>query len=202
MTHERGGVRECQEGRRVPLHRVPTQHDNMTTSGTPVDAERLHNIYEENLNAIYRFIYSKVGNREEAEDLTSQVFIKAIRGLDAARGAHSIQSWLFHIARTTIADHWRWFYQLRVQSLEDLLAAGWEGPTQEQRDTPPPMPDERVRLLMAKLPPRYREVLTCRFLLNYSIRETAAKMGLTEANVKVLQFRALKKASQVELSPT
>jgi RNA polymerase sigma-70 factor, ECF subfamily len=167
-----------------------------------MDAERLRSIYEENLNAIYRFIYSKVGNREEAEDLTSQVFIKAIRGIDAARGAHSIQSWLFHIARTTIADHWRWFYQLRVQSLEDLLTAGWEGPVQEERDEPPKTPEERVRRILAKLPPRYREVLTYRFLLNYSIRETAGKMGLSEANVKVLQFRALKKASQIDMTST
>jgi RNA polymerase sigma-70 factor (ECF subfamily) len=186
----------------VPLHQERTPAEEETTSGNPMDAERLRSIYEENLNAIYRFIYTKVGNREEAEDLTSQVFIKAIRGIDTARGAHSIQSWLFHIARTTIADHWRWFYQLRVQSLEDLLSAGWEGPIPEQHDDPPKTPEERVQRILALLPPRYREVLINRFLLNYSIRETAAKMGLSEANVKVLQFRALRTASQIELTST
>ncbi|MBF6589785.1 MAG: sigma-70 family RNA polymerase sigma factor [Ktedonobacterales bacterium] len=183
----------------MPLHRERTQAEGQTVSGETMDAERLRNIYEENLAAIYRFIYSKVGNREEAEDLTSQVFIKALRGIDGARGAQSIQSWLFHIARTTIADHWRWFYQLRMQSLEDLLAAGWEGPLRERQGEPPGPPDERVRRLLARLPTRYREVLTYRFLVNYSIKETAAKMNLTEANIKVLQFRALKKAAQIEL---
>lgn len=167
-----------------------------------MDDERLRGIYEENLSAIYRFIYSKVGNREEAEDLTSQVFVKALRSIDGARGAQSIQSWLFHIARTTIADHWRWFYQLRVQSLEDLLAAGWEGPVVESRAAPQPPSEDRAQRILAHLPARYREVLTYRFLLSYSIRETAAKMGLTEANVKVLQFRALKKAGQVDLGDT
>ncbi len=183
----------------MPLRQVRSQAESETTANDPLDAERLRSIYEENLHAIYRFIYSKVGNREEAEDLTSQVFLKAIRSVDAARGAQSIQSWLFHIARTTIADHWRWFYQSRVQSLEDLLAAGWEGPVQEQPGEATRTPAEHVQRLLPKLPPRYREVLTYRFLRNYSIRETAAQMGLSEANVKVLQFRALKKASQLGL---
>jgi RNA polymerase sigma-70 factor (ECF subfamily) len=184
----------------VPLRRAHTQAEEQAGTAEPVDAERFRGIYEENLTAIYRFIYSKVGNREEAEDLTSQVFVKAIRGIDGARGAASIQSWLFHIARTTIADHWRWFYQLRLQSLEDLLSGGWEGPAQEQKGEPPVATEARVARILGLLPPRYRDVLTYRFLLNYSIRETAEKMGLTEANIKVLQFRALKKAGQVELN--
>jgi RNA polymerase sigma-70 factor (ECF subfamily) len=60
-------------------------------------------------------------------------------------------------------------------------------------------PEERAQRILAQLPARYREVLTYRFLLNYSIKDTAAKMNLTEANVKVLQFRALKKAGHIEL---
>jgi RNA polymerase sigma-70 factor (ECF subfamily) len=59
-------------------------------------------------------------------------------------------------------------------------------------------PGERVKRLMQALPEHYRDVLTCRFLLNLSIRETATRRGLTEANVKVLQFRALKRATVVE----
>ncbi len=55
-----------------------------------------------------------------------------------------------------------------------------------------------MRRILQALPEHYREVLTCRFLLNLSIRDTAQKMGLTEANVKVLQFRALKRAADLE----
>lgn len=162
------------------------------------DTPRLQQLYEENLAAIYRFVFSKVGNREEAEDLTSQVFIKAVRTLDQARGTQSIQSWLFQVARTTVADHWRKFYRLRVNSLDDLLDAGWEGPTDEAIAAPSHLPELRAQRLLARLPERYRQVLTYRFLLNYSIHETAEKMQLSEANVKVLQFRALKKAAALE----
>jgi RNA polymerase sigma-70 factor (ECF subfamily) len=155
-------------------------------------------LYEEHLTAIYRFIFSKVGNREEAEDLTSQVFIKAVRHLDQSRHIESIQSWLFQVARTTVADHWRRFYRLRMRSLDDLLEAGWEGPGDARADPRSPSPEGRIQRLLALLPERYREVLTLRFLENCSIAETASRMGLSEPNVKVLQFRALKKAAAID----
>jgi RNA polymerase sigma-70 factor (ECF subfamily) len=167
-------------------------------SEEPRDDSSLQALYEQHLGAIYRFIYSKVGNREEAEDLTSQVFLKAVRGLDQARDAQSVQSWLFQVARTTIADHWRAFYALPARSLDDLLDAGWEGPQEVARGAPPTEPVERVQRILARLSQRYRDVLVYRFLMNLSVRETAARMALSEANVKVLQFRALKKASQIE----
>ncbi len=163
-----------------------------------VDTHSLRQLYEDNLVAIYRFVYSRVGNREEAEDLTSQVFVKALRGLDRGRDPQSIQSWLFQVARTVVADHWRAFYRMRSDSLDDLLAAGWEAPALAVEPALPP--DQRVQRILGQLPARYREVLTYRFLLNYSIRETAEKMQLTEANIKVLQFRALKKAATIDPS--
>lgn len=170
-----------------------------STSG---QAQSFRTLYQENLSVVYRFIYSKVGNREEAEDLTSQVFLKAVRGLDRERGGQSIQSWLYQVARTTIADHWRSFYKIRATSLESMLEQGWEEPAEERVELPSYQPEERVRRILELLPPHYREVLTCRFLLSLSIRETAERMGLTEANVKVLQFRALKKAAEVGYGDT
>ncbi len=154
-------------------------------------------LYEENLSLIYRYVFSKVGNREEAEDLTSQIFMKAVRGVQTERGAFSVQKWLFQVARTTIADYWRARYRIATSSLDALLEAGWEGPT-EYEPTLSATPAEVVQNLLQALPEHYREVLTCRFLLNLSIRETAGKLGLTEANVKVLQFRALKRAADLE----
>jgi RNA polymerase sigma-70 factor (ECF subfamily) len=160
--------------------------------------------YQEHIGLIYRYVYSKVGNREEAEDLTSQIFMKAVRAMDTERGTLSMQKWVFQVARTTIADYWRSHYRIATSSLDELLDAGWEGPAMVEpaddasMDEKRGQPDERVRRILAALPEHYREVLTCRFLLNLSIRETADRMGLTEANVKVLQFRALKRAADLE----
>jgi RNA polymerase sigma-70 factor (ECF subfamily) len=171
--------------------------------GDTVQAYEFQTFYQENLGQIYRYVYSKVGNREEAEDLTSQIFMKAVRGVDTERGTLSIQKWLFQVARTTIADYWRTYYRIAVSSLEELLEAGWEGPAGEEELTAySSQPVERVERILQSLPGHYREVLTCRFLLNLSIKETAQRMGLTEANIKVLQFRALKRAADLEHSIT
>lgn len=163
-----------------------------------MQAQELQTFYQENLSLIYRYIYSKVGNREEAEDLTSQVFLKAVRGVNTERGALSVQKWLFQVARTTIADYWRAHYRIAASSLDALLEAGWEGPVESELSAVSVGPIERVQRLLQALPQHYREVLTCRFLLNLSIRETASQLGLSEANVKVLQFRALKRAADLE----
>jgi RNA polymerase sigma-70 factor (ECF subfamily) len=164
--------------------------------------QEFQTFYQENLGLIYRYVYSKVGNREEAEDLTSQIFIKAIRGVDTQRGPQSMQKWLFQVARTTIADYWRLHYRVSVSSLEELLEAGWEGPAEGEPAMVNSRPVEHVHRILQALDERYREVLNCRFLLNLSIKETALRMGLTEANVKVLQFRALKRAGELEFVVT
>ena len=162
------------------------------------NVQQIQTFYQENLLLIYRYIYSKVGNREEAEDLTSQTFIKAVRGVDYQRSPQSVQKWLFQIARTTVADYWRSYYRAPISSLEELLDAGWEGPAEEEPVPVSTTPAKKVEHILRVLPERYREVLTCRFLLNLSIKETALRMGLTEANVKVIQFRALKSAADIE----
>ena len=162
------------------------------------NVQEFQTFYQENLGLIYRYVYSKVGNREEAEDLTSQIFMKAVRGVDIERGSQSMQKWLFQVARTTIADYWRAHYRVSTSSLEELLDNGWEGPSEEEPAAMNSKPEDRVRGILQALPEHYREVLTCRFLLNLSIRDTAIRMGLTESNVKVLQFRALKRAGDLE----
>jgi RNA polymerase sigma-70 factor (ECF subfamily) len=162
------------------------------------NVQEFQTFYQENLGLIYRYVYSKVGNREVAEDLTSQIFMKAVRSVDTERGSQSMQKWLFQVARTTIADYWRAHYRVSVNSLEELLEAGWEGPADEEPAAMNGKPEDRVQRILQALPEHYREVLTCRFLLNLSIRDTAMRMNLTEANVKVLQFRALKRAADLE----
>ena len=166
--------------------------------GDPMDVQEFQRFYQEKVGLIYRYVYSKVGNKEEAEDLTSEIFLKAVSGIDQQRSPQSMQNWLFLIARITIADHWRAHYRLPKSSLDELLEVGWEGPTEEEPATKSSGPADRVQRLLQALPEHYREVLTCRFLLNLSIKATALRMGLTVANVKVLQFRALKRAANLE----
>lgn len=163
-----------------------------------LDEQEFQQVYEDHCSLIYRYVVGHVGNREEAEDLTAQIFLKAVRGIDTGRDALSRQKWLFRVARTTLADYWRTHYRIPVQSLDALLETGWEGPAEEDAALASNEPEARVHRLLQALPERDREVLTCRFLLALSVKDTAVRMGLTEANVKVLQYRALKRAAELD----
>src|SRR5215210_3133218 len=71
------------------------------------EAVALEPAYARYVVPIYRFLYSRLGNQEEAEDLTSDVFLKAVRQLEPNRDDASVQAWLYQVARTTLADYWR-----------------------------------------------------------------------------------------------
>ncbi len=150
-------------------------------------------VYETYVEAIYRFVYRRVGNRPDAEDITSQVFLKALKGLDLSRPDQSIAGWLYQTAETSIADYWRQFYRYpKADPPEDWPEPGAfsgheEGPAAS-----------RVVELLAKLPENYRRVLELRFLEGLSIRETAQRMGISESNAKVLQHRALRMAAKLD----
>ena len=163
-----------------------------------MDAGDFHTFYQENLGLIYRFVSSKVENHQEAEDLTSQVFLKVVRGLDLKRDPRSMRAWLFQVARTTLADYWRIHYRGTTRSLDDLLEADWQGRVDAGAALVKSSAAELVQEILQALPERDREILTSRFLLHLSVRETAVRMGLTEANTKVVQYRALQRAARLE----
>src|SRR5256712_9371766 len=145
--------------------------------------------YQTHGPAISQYIYSRVGNRPDAEDLTAQVFMKAISGMRNDVSVPELRSWLYRVAQTTLADHWREYYAEGAGELDEDV-------------TRPPAPREnpeavhRVDALLATLPESYRRVLELRFLRGYSVRETAQELSLREANVKGLQFRALNPAGR------
>src|SRR5256886_6072007 len=127
--------------------------------------------YQTHVTAIYQYIYSRVGNRPDAEDLTAQVFMKAISGMRSDVSVPELRSWLYRVAQTTLADHWREHYAEGAGELDDDV-------------TRPPAPREnpeaaqRVDSLLATLPESYRRVLELRFLLGHAVRETAQELSL------------------------
>jgi RNA polymerase sigma-70 factor, ECF subfamily len=158
---------------------------------------RFEEIYDQQVVPIYRFIYARVGNRPDAEDLTAQVFMRAVEQLDTTRDGGQIVSWLYRVSQNAIADYWRAFYRLPVIGT-DQVAPGWE-PAQpgEERERPgeAAATATRVRRVLERLPQRYARVLELRFLQRMSVAETAAQMGISHGNAKILQYRALRKAA-------
>ena len=153
-------------------------------------------VYGEHVVGIYRFVYARVGNRPDAEDLTAQVFVRAVEQLDTGREPGQIAAWLYRVAQNAIADYWRAFYRLPVVGV-DHVAPGWE--PADDGAARPSVPDDRasvrVQALLRNLPDRYRRVLELRFLQRMTVAETAQAMGISSGNAKVLQYRALRKAA-------
>jgi RNA polymerase sigma-70 factor (ECF subfamily) len=173
--------------------RVPASRAWRTSLAEPPDLEQVFARY---IDPIYRFLYSRVGNREDAEDLTSEVFLKATRQLDSQRPEASMAQWLFTVARTVLADHWRRFYRSGAPVPLDDARVG----DIPEKSVAPSTSEENVRrvtALLEALPERYRRVLDLRFLRGYSIQETAQELGITPENVKVIQHRALAKAVRI-----
>src|SRR5918996_2629375 len=132
---------------------------------------RFEEIYDEQVVSIYRYVYARVGNRPDAEDLTAQVFMRAVEQLDTTRDHGQIVSWLYRVSQNAISDYWRAFYRLPVIG-SDQVAPGWEpmepAPARERpgEDGAAIAP---VRQLLAQLPDRYARVLELRFLQRLSV---------------------------------
>ena len=161
----------------------------------------LREVYDHSVEQIYKFVYFKVGNREDAEDIVSQVFMKAANSLDVTQEEHVRLAWLYQVARTTITDHWRSYYKGPVTSLEEMeekapvhFAAEPIRLNGEVEELEPAI--AKVQAVLQTLPENYRRVLELRFLQGCSLKETAEALGITEGNAKVIQHRALLKSAK------
>jgi RNA polymerase sigma-70 factor (ECF subfamily) len=146
------------------------------------------------LELVYAFIYARVGNRADAEDLTQQVAMKAIPRLRPGSPPSAIRGYLFATARSVLGAFWSTRLGLSEAELREDLALAVppsEPPSEEGAQT--------VQEILAQLSDNYRRVLELRFLHGYSLKEVAAEMKSTVGAIKVMQLRALRAAAKVRL---
>jgi len=148
-------------------------------------------VYRDNATWVYRTIFARVGNRADAEDLTTEVFLAALRPLRMTATVAEVRAYLRATARTVLAAHWRETLGREVTSIADIAMAA---PDAEDAISTAP---QRVHAVLQALPDNYRRILELRFLQSRSIKDSAAELGVTVANAKVLQHRALRLAAQV-----
>lgn len=155
------------------------------------DPDALGKIYDDYFDRIFRFIYFRTSHKETAEDLAEEVFIKAFRGLASMEGGpEKLQAWLFQIARNAVIDHYR-AKKPTVDISELELEATYTSTIVDELH----LQDEQKRLLRAieQLPAEHAQVVRLRFLEDLSISEIAQQLDRTEGNIRIIQFRALKK---------
>ena len=149
------------------------------------DPGRFGELYENNFERVYAYIARRVGNREEAQDLTAEVFHQALANLARYewRGL-PFAAWLLRIASNAIADSWK--FKAREQgnpSSDELLSHDIHMEDVEQR--------AKLFRLVTTLPSDQRRVIEMRFAQEKSIREIAKELGRAGGAVKQLQFRGL-----------
>jgi RNA polymerase sigma-70 factor (ECF subfamily) len=148
------------------------------------------------VDPVYRFFYSRVGNREDAEYLTEEVFLRAIPQLEERRSKADLARWLFRITRTVLAEYWH-----PPDGRGAVVPTGdggksefWEEPG---RDAAWGGNDGLVERVLAALPKPDRQVVELRLLHGYSIQETAQAVGVLPECVSIIQRRALARAVQI-----
>lgn len=150
-------------------------------------------VYRDNVDRVYRLMFAKVGNRPDAEDLTAEVFLAALRPLRVSASAAEVRAYLFATARTVLAGHWRRTLGREITRLTDddeleLVPADAAVSSAAVG---------RAAVILAELPELYRRILQLRFLDSCSMREAAAALGVSVGYAKVLQHRALRRAAEL-----
>jgi len=136
---------------------------------------------------IYGYIYHRVRQREDAEDLTSEVIVKMVKALTKQNG--NFMAWIYKIAANTIIDYQRRLTSRKETSLDELTI---DLPDKKQSMPKNVLTADKLKMGIAGLTAEQAEVIALRFLQENNIEETARIMGKSVGAVKVMQFRAIK----------
>lgn len=159
------------------------------------DKEAFIEVYDANVKDINRFVYFKIGNREEANDLTSMIFLKAWNHIQnkTLEDAKTLRALLYKIARNAIVDYYRENGNKITISLDNeehkIDVSDDVKPTPDRLDEEADL--ELIRRQLPYLKEEYREVIVMKFINDLSLEEIADISGKSKGSVRVLIHRAL-----------
>ena len=154
------------------------------------DRGALEELYLLHFDRIYSYLHMSVGSRHDAEDLTTQTFVKMLEAIGRFQWRSvPFSAWLFRIAHNLAMDHFR--ANRRWQPEEEIpeVVHGEESSAEDQALAS--LGQTSMLALVDRLSPEQRQVLTLKFVFRFSNAEAAAILGKTEGAVKSLQHRAL-----------
>jgi RNA polymerase sigma-70 factor (ECF subfamily) len=174
------------------------------------DTEAFGQIYELYVDTVYRYVYLRVGSVQQAEDITAETFVRALRRLDSFTWqGKDIAAWFITIARNLVTDLRR-SSRFRLEVATDEIVGAEQAAGASRTGVPgattTPTPEQEVldrardhRLVEAvrTLRPDQQECLVLRFFHELSVAETARALGRSEGAVKQLQLRAVRQLAEV-----
>ena len=171
--------------------REPTDHvRQLVDRAQKGDRDALEELYLLHFDRIYSYLHVSVGNRHDAEDLTTQTFLKMLESIGRFRWQSApFSAWLFRIAHNLAMDHFR--ARKRVQPEEEVPEPiGSEEPSAEL-EAMQSLGRQSMLELIDKLSPEQQQVLTLKFVFNFANADVAKILDKTEGAIKSLQHRAL-----------
>ena len=158
------------------------------------NGEAFGQLYEAYLDRVYRFIFFRVTDVQMAEDLTSQVFLKAWENLGRYHPHGPFLAWLYAIARNTVIDSYR--TRKQTVSLDEAAPiASQEAKLEDRLQLEFEM--EALQAAMRQLTEEQQEVITLKFIADYDTERIAKEMGKSEGAIRALQMRALQALARV-----
>jgi RNA polymerase sigma-70 factor (ECF subfamily) len=152
------------------------------------DEGAIRDLYLRHKTNVFRYLFYQLGDSQAAEDLTSEVFIRMIRGLPSFQPRGSFQAWLYQIAHNLAIDyHRKEKANNRLPLMEDLVADGDSPVETVERQ----LDNQRLQGALVQLNQAQREVLILRFIMGLPIEQTAQTLRCSEDAVKGLQRRGL-----------
>ena len=154
------------------------------------DRAALEDLYLLHFDRVYSYLHMSVGNRHDAEDLTTQTFMKMLEAIRRFEWRSvPFSAWLLRIAHNLAMDHFRAHRRWRPEEEVPESADGEECSAEEQALAS--LGETRVLTLIERLAPEQQQVLMLKFVYRFSNGEVASILGKTEGAVKSLQHRAL-----------
>src|SRR5438270_3109703 len=154
------------------------------------DRGALEELYLIHFDRIYSYLHVTVGNRPDAEDLTTQTFLKMLESIGKFRwGSAPFSAWLFRIAHNLAMDHFR--ASRRWQPEEEVPEPDADESTSAEAGALESIGRKSMLELIEDLSPEQQQVLTLKFVFNFANAEAATILGKTEGAIKSLQHRAL-----------
>jgi RNA polymerase sigma-70 factor (ECF subfamily) len=157
------------------------------------DAEAFGELYDHYVTMVHRYVYSRVGDRTLALDVTSETFVRALRRIDSLSfQGRDVGAWLVTIARNIVRDHVKSSrFRLEVTTADMRDAdRGTDGPEDAVVQA---LTNEALMACVKQLGPEQQECIALRFLHGLSVSETAAIMGKKDGAIKALQHRAVRR---------
>src|SRR5438105_6516830 len=154
------------------------------------DRDALEELYLLHFDRIYSYLHMSVGNRHDAEDLTTQTFLKMLEAIGRFQWQSApFSAWLFRIAHNLAMDHFR--ASRRSQPEEDVPEPPGSEEASAEEEAMQAIGRQSMLELIEKLSAEQQQVLTLKFVFNFPNAEVATILGKTEGAIKSLQHLAL-----------